>query len=125
MADCKNCSGGCNGGCGGCSGCSQSLELSRGEIDLLKALGQFSFLPVARKAEDMTPIYKEEQAYTPEEYSLFIGLLEKKQLIYLDYTPLQGADMTAYAGFPVHGSMGLTARGQTVLEVLELQGISE
>ena len=121
MANCNKCSG----GCGGCGGCSQSLELSQGELDLLKTLGQFSFLPIARKADDMTPIYKEEQAYTTEEYSLFIALLVKKQLIYLDYTPLHGADMTAYAGFPVHGSMGLTARGQSVLDLLDLQGISE
>ena len=121
MADCN----GCSGGCGGCNGCSKSLELSKGEIDLLNALGQFSFLPVARKADDMTPVYKEEQVYTPEEYSLIIQLLEKKQLIYLDYTPLPGADMSAYAGFPVHGSMGLTARGQSVLELIDVQGISE
>ena len=72
MADCKNC-----GGCNGCSGCGKALELSQGEIDLLQALGQFSFLPVARKADDMTPVYKEEQIYTTEEYSLFIQLLEK------------------------------------------------
>ena len=120
MANCNH----CNGGCGGCNGCSQALELTQGELDLLQALGQFSFLPVARKADDMTPVYKEEQTYTQEEYSLFITLLEKKQLIYLDYTPLSGADMSAYAGFPVHGSMGLTARGQSVLELLDLQGIS-
>ena len=121
MGDCKNCTGGC---CEGCNGCGRELVLSPGEIDLLIALGQYSFLPVARKADDMTPVYKEEQTYTQEEYSLLIQLLEKKQLIYLDYTPLPGADMTAYADFPVHGSMGLTKRGQEVLEVLELQGIS-
>lgn len=121
MGNCNS----CGGGCGGCNGCSKSLELNKGEIDLLKALGQFSFLPVARKADDMTPIYKEEQTYTAEEYSLIIQLLEKKQLIYLDYIPLPGADMSAYAGYPVHGSMGLTARGQSVLELIDLQGISE
>ena len=121
MGDCKNCTGGC---CEDCGGCGRELVLSPGEIELLIALGQYSFLPVARKADDMTPVYKEEQTYTQEEYSLLIQLLEKKQLIYLDYTPLPGADMTAYADFPVHGSMGLTKRGQEVLEVLELQGIS-
>ena len=121
MADCKNCGGCCNG----CSGCGKALELSQGEIDLLQSLGQFSFLPVARKADDMTPVYKEEQIYTTEQYSLFIQLLEKKQLIYLDYAPLPGANMDAYAGYPIHGSMGLTARGQSVLELLELQGFDE
>ena len=42
------------------------------EIHLLKTLGQFSFLPVARKADDMTPVYREEDAYSQEEYSLII-----------------------------------------------------
>ena len=122
MADCKHCTGGCCESCGGCKG---DILLSQGEIDLLTALGQFSFLPVARKADDMTPIYREETDYTEEEYSLFITLLEKKQLIYLDYTPLSGANMGQYADLPVHGSMALTHRGQQVLELLEIKGIEK
>ena len=122
MADCKSCTGGC---CESCSGCGGELLLSKGELELLRSLGQYSFLPVARKADDMTPIYREEQTYTEAEYSLFIRLLEKKQLIYLDYTPLNGANMSHYAEFPVHGSMGLTKRGLEVLELLDLQGITE
>ena len=122
MADCKGCTGGCCESCGGCGG---TLELSQGEMDLLQTLGQYSFLPVARKADDMLPVYREADDYTPEEYSLFIQLLEKKQLIYLDYTPLPGADMAAYAGYPVHGSMGLTKRGQDVLDLLEKQGVEK
>ena len=94
-------------------------------MELLKELGQYSFLPVARKADDMTPVYREEGAYTPEAYSVIIQLLEKKGLILLDYTPLRGADMTRYTGYPVHGSMGLTQRGQEVLGLLELQGTEE
>ena len=121
MADCRSCSGNC---CDSCGSCGQTLTMTEGEISLLKSLGQYSFLPVARKADDMTPIYKEEDTYTQEEYSVLIQLLEKKQLIYLDYTPLPGADMSAYAGFPVHGSMGLTKRGQQVLELIETQGIT-
>ena len=115
MGDCKSCDRGCNG-------CGKILELSQGELDLLRALGQYSFLPVARKMDDMTPIYREETAYSEEEYSLIIQLLEKKNLIYLDYIPLKGANMGQYQGYPVHGSMGLTQRGQQVLELLELQG---
>ncbi len=122
MADCKGCTGGCCESCGGCGG---TLELSQGEMDLLQTLGQYSFLPVARKTDDMLPVYREADDYTPEEYSLFIQLLEKKQLIYLDYTPLPGSDMAAYAGYPVHGSMGLTKRGQDVLDLLEKQGVEE
>lgn len=122
MANCSACNGSC---CEGCGGCRNELELSPGEISLLQALGQYSFLPVARKADDMTPIYREENAYTEEEYSLFIQLLEQKRLIYLDYTPLLGAKMGLYKEFPVHGSMALTKRGQDVLETLEIQGIIE
>lgn len=118
MGDCKGCSG-------SCGGCGKELVLSEGELQLLSALGQYSFLPVARKADDMTPVYREDSAFTQEEYSLFIQLLEKKQLIYIDYTPLSGAKMGLYPDCPVHGSMGLTQRGQQVLELLELQGITE
>ena len=121
MADCKSCNGGCCESCGGCKG---DILLSEGEIALLQTLGQYSFLPVARKADDMTPVYREEANCTEEEYSLFITLLEKKQLIYLDYTPLSGANMGLYSDLPVHGSMGLTKRGQQVLELLEIQGIA-
>ncbi len=116
MGNCKGCSG-------NCGGCGKVLELSQGELALLQSLGQYSFLPVARKADDMTPVYREESAYSEGEYSLFIQLLEKKHLIYLDYTPLKGAKMGLYPEFPVHGSMGLTERGQQVLVLLETQGI--
>lgn len=122
MGDCKNCTGSCCESCGGCGG---TLELSQGELDLLRSLGQYSFLPVARKADDMTPVYREESAYSEAEYSLFIQLLEKKNLIYLDYTPLKGAKMGLYPEYPVHGSMALTQRGQQVLDLLETQGIEE
>lgn len=122
MADCKSCNGGCCESCGGCKG---DILLSEGEIALLRALGQYSFLPIARKADDMTPVYREETDYSEAEYSAFITLLEKKQLIYLDYTPLSGAYMGQYRDFPVHGSMGLTRRGQQVLELLEIQGIEQ
>ena len=121
MGNCNS----CNGNCGGCGGCAATLELTQAEIELLRELGQYSFLPVARKADNMTPVYREETDYSEAEYSLFIELLEKKQLIYLDYTPLPGADMAAYAGYPVHGSMGLTKRGQDVLDLLEKQGVEE
>lgn len=114
----------CNGNCGACTGCAGTLELTDGEISLLQTLGQYSFLPVARHADDMTPVYLEETDRTKEEYSLILQCLEKKQLISIDYdAPLAGADMSAYAGFPVHGSMALTGRGYSVLELLETQGI--
>ena len=114
----------CKGNCGACSGCAGTLELTQGEIDLLRNLGQYSFLPVARRADDMTPVYLEETDRPKEEYSLILQCLEKKQLISIDYAaPLAGADMGADTGFPVHGSMALTQRGYSVLELLETQGI--
>ena len=113
----------CNGNCGGCTGCAKQLSLTEGELHILKSLGQIPFLPVARKADDMTPVYLEDTDYSKEDYSLILQVLEKKNLISIDYDPLPGADMSAYKGYPVHGSMALTARGQTVVELLELQGI--
>lgn len=115
----------CNGCSGSCGGCAKELILTDGEVTILRSLGQYSFLPVARKADDMTPVYLEECDYTKEEYSLILQVLEKKNLICIDYTPLPGADMSAYTGYPVHGSMGLTQRGQQMLELLELQGAAD
>ena len=114
----------CQGNCGSCSGCAKVLELTEGEIHVLLALGQYAFLPIARRADDMVPVYLEQQAYSKAEYSLILQCLEKKDLIAIDYAaPLSGADMSAYEGLAVHGSMALTQRGQTVLELLDVQGI--
>ncbi len=90
---------------------------------MLRLLGQIPFLPVARRADDMTPVYLDETEYTQAEYSLILQCLEKKALISLDYDkPLKGFDMAAYQAYPIHGSIALTARGQQVLELLETQG---
>ena len=117
---------GCNGNCSACGGCAKQLTLTQGEIDMLTRLGQIPFLPIARKAGDMIPVYLEEDAYTREEYSLILQVLEKKGLVSLDYDkPLRGVDMAAYQGYPVHGSIALTATGQQILEMMEMQGIEE
>ena len=114
----------CSGNCGKCGGCAGSLELTEGELSVLESLGQFSFLPVARRADDMTPVYLEETVYGKEDYSLILQCLERKGLVSMDYSkPLPGADMSAYEGYPVHGSIALTQRGYTVLDLLEKQGI--
>ena len=116
----------CNGNCGSCGGCGKTLELTAEEITLLQTLGQIPFLPVARRADDMTPVYLEDTELSREQYSLVLQVLEKKGLISIDYDkPLAGADMAAYKNYPVWGSMALTARGQTVLDLLEKQGIGE
>ena len=98
--------------------------MTEGELTVLNLLAQIPFLPVARKADDMTPVFLEEGA--PENASLVLQVLEKKQLIDLDYRePLKGYDMSAYRGYPVHGTVALTARGQMVVDLLDKQGLTE
>jgi len=120
-----NC-GSCSGGCGSCGGCARELTLIREELDFLRELGEVAFLPVARTMGDLTPVYLEAGLDQKDHYALLLQCLEKKGLISLDYDkPLRGFSDTAYASYPIRGSMGLTERGQKVLEMLEYQGISE
>ena len=117
---------GCHGNCGACGGCAGELVLSQPELDFLNGLAENAFLPVARSAADNRPIYLEDDAQTVEQYSLILICLEKKGLISIDFDrPLKGADMSAYQGYPIHGSIALTARGQEVLDVLDKQGAKE
>ena len=112
---------GCNGNCSACSGCARELVLTEKEMDFLHVLGQYAFLPVARTMGDLPPVYLEEG--DREEMSLLLQCLEKKGLISLDYDkPLRRFDESAYADYPIRGSMALTERGQKVLELMELQG---
>lgn len=114
---------GCNGNCGSCGGCARELVLTEQEIRFLNQFAQIPFLPVARKMGDLEPVYLEPDA--PEECSLILQCLEKKGLISLDYDkPLKGFDDSAYAAYPIRGSMALTERGHTVLELLERQGLA-
>ena len=85
MSGCGNCSGNC-GGCSGCTGCGGTMELSRGEVDMLLTLGQIPFLPVARKMGEDVPVYLEDDRYPAEEYGLILQCLEKRGLISIDYT---------------------------------------
>ena len=124
MSECNGCGGSC-GTCGSCGGCGgNSLELSEGEIRMLKQLIQIPFLPVARKMGEDVPVYLEDTEYTQEEYTLILQCLEKRGLIDIDYwTPLKGFDMSAYEAYPLKGSFGLTARGQAAVELLEYLGV--
>ena len=123
MGNCGNCSGNC-GGCTGCSGCGGAMELTEGEIRMLLELGQIPFLPVAREMGEDVPMYLEETEYTPEEYSLILQCLQKRGLISIDYDmPLKGFAGKTYEAYPIRGSFALTARGQRVVELLEMQGI--
>ena len=110
-----------------CGSCGQrGLELTQEEIKMLGQFSQFPFLPVAKNAADEMPTYLEEKEYTIQEYGIILALLEKKGLISIDYEkPLKNADLSAYKGYDCIGSMALTARGISVLEILDLQGCTE
>lgn len=113
----------CGSCCGNCGGCGGAMELTEGEIGMLLKLGQIPFLPVARKMSDDIPVYLEDEEKTAEEYSLILQCLEKRGLIDIDYTQsLKGFDDCAYAAYPIRGSFALTAKGQQVVELLEVQG---
>ena len=113
--------GNCNGNCGGCSGCARELVLTPRELSFLNTLGQIPCLPVARTMGDLTPVYLEEGVEQMEEYSLILQCLEKKGLISLDYDKPLNAP--GYEAYPIQGSIALTERGHSVLELMEYQGI--
>lgn len=116
----------CNGNCAACGGCARELVLTPGEVEMLRKLGQIPFLPAARKMGEPEPVYLEDSDHSVEEYSLILQCLEKKGLISLDFSgKLKGFDDSAYAAYPIRGSMALTRRGQLVLEMIELQGVRE
>jgi hypothetical protein len=95
-------------------------------LDLLWRFAEIPFLPVARRWDSETPVYLEDNTRPAEELSQVIQALQLKQLIRLDYDlPLSGFDYAPYANYPAQGSMALTARGQQVIEQLEIQGIEE
>jgi hypothetical protein len=113
----------CGGGDGDCEG---SLEMTKAEMDLLLDFAQTPFLPVARRADSRAPIYLESNRYLPEKYEKIITALFQKRLIRLDYDmPLVNFDYAAYKAYPHRGSMALTAAGQHVVELLEIQGAFE
>lgn len=113
----------CNGNCASCSGCGRELELTRGELEFLKQLGEVAFLPVARNTGDLNPVFPENPT---EGFSLMLQCLEKKGLVSLDYhLGMKGYSHPDYDRFPIRGSMALTQRGQQVLELVEYQGIRQ
>ena len=124
---CETCgSGGSCGGCGGCGGCHSALYLTEPEILILETLGEVAFLPVARRVDTMEPMCFESLGYASEDVSRILEHLSLKGLVSLDFDkPLTNFDYTAYVGYPLHGSVALTARGQEVLDRLSLQGLEE
>lgn len=107
--------------CGGCTG--TALYLTPEEIELLRLFAQTPFLPAAAKNGPDGPVFLETELPLREARSALRGL-SKKGLIRIDYDiPLSNFDYQAYEEYPLHGSMALTARGQTVTELMEIQGI--
>ena len=120
MSKCGNCSGDCSH----CSGCGAAMTLTEGEISFLQKLGQIAFAPVTRRLGEETPVYLGDEELPEREFSLILQCLERKGLISIDYDqPLKGFDYGHVWHRLYHGSMGLTQRGQQVLEMLEIQGI--
>lgn len=121
MAQCK---GGCGGCCGNCGSCGSTMVLAPEEIDILRRLGQIPFLPVARTASSLEPVYFDDGVQDTARYSLALQCLEKRGLISIDYDKsLGGGYSPEYDAYPIHGSFALTASGQQVLDVLEIQGV--
>ncbi len=117
MSHCEHCSG----DCAHCGGCGAAYVLTEQELSVLQLLEQLAFLPVARRADDLTPIWCGEGELTGEEYSVILQCLEKKNLITIDFDmPLKGFD--GYGSYPLRGSAALTLQGQQVLDVLAIQG---
>ena len=127
MDDSNSCSG-CHSSACQCGSCGYASELgiTQPELEFLQELAQTPFLPVARKMGDLEPVYLERGEEAAKTMSLVLQCLEKKGLVSLDYSvPLQGFDDSAYAAYPIRGSMALTERGQKVLELAEIQGIGQ
>lgn len=108
--------------CGACCGgaCHKNdLILTSTELDLLRRLAVLAFMPVAcRGGEDMP--FCLEAGVEPEA----ITGLHQKGLICVDYDiPLLNFDYKGYEAYPMHGSIALTASGQTAVECLDIQGI--
>ena len=99
-----------------------TLYMTEKEIDVLRRFGEIPFWPLARRADTETPICLEEEAMEGDSLSA----LAQKGLIRLDFDlPLDNFDYSAYAAYPHHGSMALTAAGQRAVELLEIRGIEE
>ena len=124
--NCGGCTraGNCGGsaGCGSCGGSAGVLELTEAEIGLLGRFAQIPFWPVARRADSESPVCLEEESMRPE----WLSSLAVKGLIRLDFDlPLKNFDYAAYGAYPHKGSMALTASGQNVIDLLDIQGADE
>ena len=118
---------GCGSCCHRCGSCGQqdSLYLTPSELEILQQLAVTPFLPAGFNNRGKHPICLECSG-DREAVSDTLLALRQKRLLSLDpEIPLQGFDYSAYEEFPLHGSLALTALGQQVVELLEIQGAEE
>lgn len=118
--------GGCGHCCRNCGSCqpNNDLYLTESELFLLQRFAQQPFWPVARRADDLNPVFLEGEDASADQVAL--QSLAQKRLIRMDYDlPLSNFDYTSYHAYPHKGSMALTALGIEVLELLDIQGIIE
>lgn len=121
MPDCSNnrCGSCCGGSCspGGCP-----VRLTEEEVAFLSRFREAPFLPLSRSLDGENPIYIDGGKTESE----LLTWLRLKGLVSLDYDiPLTNYDYAEYARYRVRGSMALTARGQDVLDSLDIQGAEE
>ena len=118
---------GCGSCCHRCGSCGQqdSLYLTPSELEILQQLAVTPFLPAGFSNRGKHPICLECSG-DREAVSDTLLALRQKRLLSLDpEIPLRGFDYSAYEDLPLHGSLALTALGQQVLELLEIQGAEE
>lgn len=106
--------------CSACGGCRPDLELTDAELRLLEQLAQIPFLPIARRADSEIPCC----LVNGEDLGLAAAVLSQKQLVELDYDqPLKNFDYSSFDRCPLHGSAALTARGQRIVEQMDILGL--
>lgn len=100
------------------------MELTQREIDLLSCFSQVPFLPMALDDGASMPVYLEDgQEFSAACGETILGLAQK-HLIQLDLDqPLTNFDYFGYEQYSRKGSMALTSQGQSVLDLIEYQGI--
>lgn len=92
-------------------------------MDILRQLAQIPFLPAGRQAGLETPVYLEAGEAYASGYGAAIISLCQKRLVTLDYDrPLLNFGYDGYEKCAQKGSFALTAAGQQLVELLEIQG---
>ncbi|MBQ6164061.1 MAG: hypothetical protein IK118_02875 [Clostridia bacterium] len=103
-----------------CGGCLNTVYLTEQECALLSLFAAYSFLPVGQKTEETFPTLLTER--TDEDNALL--LLKLKGLVDVDYEqPLSGFDYAPFGDYARLGSAALTAKGQDVLDAIEVNGV--